>query len=91
MKHEAWGRFRAACLRPRPWSDLPQEMGLGVCLCTVLAWLGELDWRLELFSHFRWQYAWLLAAIAGLLAVVPRRHRPAWWVHGIITGFAVAN
>jgi endonuclease/exonuclease/phosphatase (EEP) superfamily protein YafD len=66
-------------------------MGLGICLCTVLAWLGELDWRLDLFSSFRWQYAWMLALIAGLLAVVPRRHRPVWWLHAVITGFAVAN
>lgn len=86
-----WGRVRAALLRRRPWSDLPVELGLGVCLCTMLSWLGGLDWRLDLFCHFRWQYAWLLVAIAGLLTVAPRRHRPAWWVHVVIAGFALAN
>ena len=45
--------------------------------CTLLAFAARGHWRLELMSHFRAQYFWMLALAAILLAVA-RRPRPAW-------------
>jgi len=39
----------------------------GVCLSTLFGFLGRFWWRFELFSHFRVQYALLLAAATVVL------------------------
>lgn len=45
--------------------------------CTLLAFAARGHWRLELMSHFRVQYFWMLALAAVLLAFA-RRPRLAW-------------
>jgi endonuclease/exonuclease/phosphatase (EEP) superfamily protein YafD len=45
--------------------------------CTLLAFAARGHWRLELMSHFRAQYFWMLSSAALVLALA-RRRRPAW-------------
>jgi len=48
-------------------------------------------WPLDLFTNFHWQYFWMLAVCAVVLAGLPAPHRPTWWQHALIVTFAVAN
>lgn len=60
--------------------------GYGVCLAGCLGWLGRWHWFLDLFSHFRTQYAAALLVI-GLLLLLGRRRRTAL----VFVAFAVLN
>src|SRR5262245_7072088 len=56
---------------------------IGVGISSILGFLGRIDWRLELFSHFRMQY--LALHILGLLiALALRKSRTAWLAGGFI-------
>jgi endonuclease/exonuclease/phosphatase (EEP) superfamily protein YafD len=61
--------------RPIQWLALITILIVGAC--TLLAFSARGHWRLELMTHFRAQYFWLLALAAFLLAVA-RRPRLAW-------------
>mgnify|MGYP002777837524 CR=1 FL=1 len=70
---------------------------LGTGLMSLAAWLGPLDWRLDLLSHLRPHYALLLAlalsltaaqrrpraaALAGLLLLVELTQLAPFWLSG---------
>ena len=61
------------------FASLPvQFIALGTLLFTALGFLGHLDWRLDLFAHFRMHYA-LAALGTGVLLVYLRK----WLMLGI--------
>lgn len=59
----------------KPWG-LFTAAGVVACISTVLGFLGRFSWFLDLFSHFRVQYA-IGLSILGLLLLCGRRRRTA--------------
>jgi endonuclease/exonuclease/phosphatase (EEP) superfamily protein YafD len=57
------------------WS-LFSAAGFVVCMATLLGFLGQFSWFLDLFSHFRVQYLLGLLAL-GVLFAAARRHKAA--------------
>ena len=65
---------------------LANAAGVVGCLCTFTGFFGGYGWILELTSHFRVQYAALLAMIAGLLCV-----RRKFTMASVFAAFTVVN
>lgn len=58
----------------------------GAGLSTLLGFVGDWSWALDLFSHFRLQYL-LILATGGALAAIIR----VWWITGASALLALAN
>ena len=58
---------------------------LGAGFGTLAGFLGRFWWVLDLFSHFRWQYLWVLAGSAVIFLMLRRR----WWFAVCALGCAV--
>lgn len=65
--------FLCLSIRPR---GLLTAAGFVACAATVFGFLGRFSWFLDLFSHFRVQYA-LGLSVLGLLLLVGRRRTTA--------------
>jgi endonuclease/exonuclease/phosphatase (EEP) superfamily protein YafD len=72
-------------LKLRPWG-LVTSAGALLCCATVTGFLGRLWWLFDLTSHFRVQYAVLLAGVA-LLVLLPRKSRLSL----VFAGFSLVN
>lgn len=59
----------------KPWGLLTAG-GVVICVSTVFGFLGRFSWLLDLFSHFRVQYA-IGLSVLGILLLVGRRPRTA--------------
>ena len=68
-----------------PWGLLTAG-GVVACVSTVFGFLGRFSWFLDLFSHFRVQYA-IGLSILGLLLLAGRRRKTA----AVFLGFAWVN
>ena len=71
--------------RLRPWG-LVTAAGVLLCIATAMGFLGRFWWLLDLTSHFRVQYAILLAA-AALVMLLPRAYRFSL----VFAGFSLIN
>lgn len=72
-------------LSVKPWGLLTAG-GVVACLSTVFAFLGRFSWFLDLFSHFRVQYA-IGLGVLSILLLGGRRRRTA----AVFLGFACVN
>ena len=77
-------------LRPtlRP-AGLIEALGLVACAATALGFLGSLSWALDLFSHFRAQYALGLLVIGAALALWGSRRMAVACVGGALLNLGV--
>ena len=63
-----------------------QPIAIGIFLATLLGFLGRLDWRLDLFSHFR-----LVYALAALITTVALLYLRKWVMLGVAALALIMN
>lgn len=74
-------RLASTLIQSRAAKDLIQylltrlrNLAMLACVPTLIGFLGRFGWFLDLFAHFRWQYAFILTV--GILASLMRERPP---------------
>ncbi len=75
-------------LREFPW-NLISAAGFVVYTATLLGFLGQFHWFLDLFSHFRVQYLLGLSVISILLIIRKRYRSAAVYLTGVLINAAI--